>query len=549
MTRRSWVLAGLLLSVPAAVVGVMSIAGCGNNSSPPAVINPGNKGEKDKVTADIAPPAEAAFKKWEKPAAVLVLSGEQHGYMEPCGCSDTQSGGVARRDDLFRQIREELKWPVVGLDLGGIPKRERKQSVIKFDAIRAALTEMGYAAQGMGPDELRLPTDHLLAVGQPAEGEAAKHLSFVAANVVLFDSPDLGTPLHEKVVKVGDLKIGVTSVLDPVMKSEIVPEGGAGENFRIEPMEETIKASLARLNEQKPDLLVLLSHASNATSEKLAAAFPDFDLIVSAGGYEEPEQAPIRSEKPMILNVGHKGKGVGVLGIYPDDKQQPLKFEFVNLDKWRFKETAAMREHMRAYQQRLKDEKVAQQDGELSHPSGNRFVGAAKCGECHKKAYAIWSKSRHAHAFESLETGGKEYTEGDKKGTPFVSRIYDAECLACHTTGWNPQEMLRFEGGYLPPEWVDGTDAQKHMKALRGNQCENCHGPGSHHAELDEKWSLDPKSVSEEDLTAARREVKLTVATAKDKVCFKCHDTDNSPKFKTATFDQYWEKVKHQGRD
>ena len=36
-----------------------------------------------------------------KPAAVLVISGEQHGYMEPCGCSEEQEGGLIRRYDLI----------------------------------------------------------------------------------------------------------------------------------------------------------------------------------------------------------------------------------------------------------------------------------------------------------------------------------------------------------------------------------------------------------------------------------------------------------------
>lgn len=547
MSRKSWVLAGLLLSTPLAVVGVTSIAGCGNSVPPKNTIEGGKP--VTPTTVAVAPPPEAAFKKWSKPAAVLVLSGEQHGYLEPCGCSDTQSGGVSRRADLFRQIREDQKWPVAGLDLGGMPKRERKQSHIKFDTMRAALADMGYVAQAIGPDELRLQTDHLLAVGQALEGDSQKHLPFVSANVVLFDSPDLGTPLHERLVTVGDLKIGVTSVLDPALKSEIVPDGGTGENFRIEPMDDAIRASLGRLNEQKPDFLVLLAHAGIPASTQLAETFPEFDLIVSAGGPEEPDPKPLRSEKPMIVNVGHKGKAVGVLGIYPDDKKEPLKFELVNLDKWRFKEVEAMREHMRAYQQRLKAEKIAQQDGELVHPTGLKFVGAAKCGECHKRAYAYWKTTRHAHAYESLETGGKEYVEGDKKGVPFVARTHDAECLACHTTGWNPQEMLRYEGGYLPPEWVEGEAAKAHMKGLRGQQCENCHGPGSRHAELDEKWAADRKLVSEDDVIEARREVKLTLSIAKDKVCYKCHDADNSPKFKAATFDAYWEKVKHPWRD
>ena len=42
--------------------------------------------------------AKPLFDGWKKPAAVLVLSGEQHGFFEPCGCAEHQSGGFARRE-------------------------------------------------------------------------------------------------------------------------------------------------------------------------------------------------------------------------------------------------------------------------------------------------------------------------------------------------------------------------------------------------------------------------------------------------------------------
>ena len=54
---------------------------------------------------------------WKSPAAVLLLTGEQHGYLEPCGCSIDQLGGMARRADLVRILTKERKWPVAGLDV------------------------------------------------------------------------------------------------------------------------------------------------------------------------------------------------------------------------------------------------------------------------------------------------------------------------------------------------------------------------------------------------------------------------------------------------
>src|SRR5690606_29883495 len=102
------------------------------------------------------------FGQWPQPAAVLVLTGESHGYLEPCGCSENQSGGVARRSDLFKQLRAK-GWPVAGLDLGGTLKRSRKQSQIKFSAITDALRLLDYRGLGLGSEELRLGPAFLIS--------------------------------------------------------------------------------------------------------------------------------------------------------------------------------------------------------------------------------------------------------------------------------------------------------------------------------------------------------------------------------------------------
>lgn len=552
MSRSSWLLAGAVLTVPAIVFGVMSISGCGNDNLPTNRIPPGGDpaaGREPTIKKPDQPPADLkpALDGWTKPAAAIVLSGEQHGYLEPCGCTDTQSGGVSRRADLFRQMKEK-GWEATGLDLGGVPKRARAQSLIKFDVMRAALKEMGYAAQGFGPDELRLDAGHLLAVGASTEPGQPAAFPFVCANVVLFDTPDLGTPLHQQIVKVGDVTIGVTAVLDPAVKNEIAAEGSAlASTFKIEPMEEPLRKAVDALKGEKPDLLVLLSHCELPTTKKLIESFPEFDLVVSAGGPEDPDPKPVQAAKPLLVTVGHKGKSVGVVGYYPDAEPK-LKYELVNLDKWRFHETPAMQEHMRAYQKRLKDEEIVAKELPLENSNGNTYVGAKKCGECHKKAYETWKTTKHAHAFESIDVGGEEYQKGEKKGT-YISRVFDAECLACHSVGWNPQEMLRYKDGYMPPEFASDEATKAHMLALRGNQCENCHGPGSRHTELDEAWAKDRGQVKEEDVLAARKEVKLLLAEAKDKLCYKCHDNDNSPHFNATTFDLYWNKVKHPWRD
>ena len=60
--------------------------------------------------------------------------------------------------------------------------------------------------------------------------------------------------------------------------------------------------------------------------------------MLSAGGPEDGKAKPEKIGKTLLLNVGLKGKHVGVVGFYPDAKNasERIKFELVSLDAERF---------------------------------------------------------------------------------------------------------------------------------------------------------------------------------------------------------------------
>lgn len=470
---------------------------------------------------------------WAKPSLALLLTGEQHGYLEPCGCSESQSGGMARRADLVRVLVEEKGWDLVGLDVGGTLKRSRRQDKIKFEKLMEAFQKLHYAAVGVGLEELKLGADFILTrmPGDPDELDTSAAL--VSANVVLFDQPELGWPLAHRLIERSGVKVGVTSVFGLSLRDKVAP-AGVNTNLTIRDPDEVLPGVIQTLEESKPDLMVLLSHGSEEEALALAKKYPQFRIILAAGGYEEPDGKPIKVGETWVLNVGHKGKRVGVLGFYRDNPDQPFKFELIQLDKDRFKNHPDMRELMKHYQQQLEDEGVAVSDELLlQHPSGFKFVGAEKCGECHTKAFAHWKETGHAQAFTTLKEGPwHEQRAAERVG--WIQRQFDPECLSCHIAGWHPQEMLRYESGYVD---------EKTSPHLLGQQCENCHGPGSQHVEREES------GASLDELMAARQFVRRTLDDAKKTTCVECHDPDNSPKFTPERFDEFWEQVKHPFKD
>ena len=294
------------------------------------------------------------FAGWRDPALVLILSGEQHGYIEPCGCSLNQLGGLSRRADLIRQIHER-GWLTTGLDVGGLVNNpNRPQGKLKFDMILKCLTDMKYAGVAMGVEELQLTFD-FLSFHKPDE------LPFLGTNLVFFDDPSfVGAPLLKRVVTVGNVKLGVLAVFGPELDVKVRPNGQdlGGFDYKVLPPAEAIKKHLAEIQSEKPDLLVLLSHSKLDASIELATLFPEFDLVVTAGGPEDPVTSPrFLKKKTMFVAPGQKGKHVPVVGYFPGSANERLKYELVDLDDERFKESPRIAEHMKFYQEDMLKER------------------------------------------------------------------------------------------------------------------------------------------------------------------------------------------------
>ncbi len=477
-----------------------------------------------------APLAALQFPKWPKPSFVLVATAEQKGYFEPCGCTANQLGGMTRRAGLFRQL-ESLGWPVRGVDAGSISSRTGAQAQMKFEATLEALRQLRYVGLAVGPEELRLEPGYLLSQ-HLTDGE--DYVGFLSANLTFFGSSDVGTPLAKRVFEAGGVKVGVTSVMSETIRREVLPEDSSGADVTWSDPGEALGRVLQQFEEERVQVRILLSQSTLEESRKLAEQFPAFDVIVSAQGFGEGESVPEQIGRVRLVQVGEKGRTAGVLGFYPGDAEQPVRFELVTLSGPRFGDDGAMVEIMRGYQQRLRDERMVAAQAAVGHPSNAGYVGAVKCGECHTKAFKVWQQSAHAHALESLDPAagrpGAERLHG-------IDRSFDAECLSCHVGGWDAQNYLRFRGGFLPQEQAE-TDEERLLSALLpGNQCENCHGPGSRHVELIEAGNT----------AAAASEVRVTLEQARgDSGCVKCHDGDNSPEF---SFDKYWQQIRHPDRD
>ncbi|HVC96979.1 MAG TPA: multiheme c-type cytochrome, partial [Pirellulales bacterium] len=415
-----------------------------------AVRDESGSGAKQRQTDD------TLFRGWPKPKLALVLTGEQLGYIEPCGCSglENQKGGLRRRYTLLKQLRGK-GWPVVAMDNGGLINRFGRESEIKFEkTVEALATEapqgMGYAAIGFGTADLKLPAGAITAV--LAGFEAPEKNPFISANVGVLGF-DGGLTRRFAVVKAGGMKLGITSVLGDGYRKQI-----NNDDISFLAAKEGLSRAYQELSAQRCDRLVLLAHAGPKESAELAGQFPAFGVVVTAGGADEPPHEPttLNGGKTLLIEVGHKGMYAIVLGFY-DDKKTPIRYQRVPIDK-RFTDAPEMDKIMDAFQAQLRDEEWSRLVRRAAH-HGGKFAGSRKCAECHQKEFDLWRNTPHADATVTLT----------KVKPP---RQFDPECVSCHVTGWNPQE-------YFP--YTTGFDSLKTTPDLAGNGCENCHGPAAAH--------------------------------------------------------------------
>ena len=477
------------------------------------------------------PPAEAGIatfdekhqkiaEDWPKPQAVLCITGQQHGYIEPCGCTglENQKGGLNRRDTLMTHLKER-GWDIVPMDVGNFERRLGRQAEIKFQTTVEALNEMQYRSATLGIDDLKLSSTHLLSL---TASEGKTETPFVSANAHILVEEYMP---KFKVIEVGGRKLGVTAALGDHFRSELTSHS----DIVTTPAASALAPVVSELKRAGCDYLILLAHASLEESQQLARDVPGFDLVVTAGGYPEPpfQLEAIEGSTAKLAQVGAKGMYTVLIGLYPDPSE-PVRYQRVALSS-QFHDSPRMLERFSKYQKQLE---ALGFEGlglrEVTHPSGRQFVGSAACGECHTRAFEVWKNSEHFQATQSLVKPPNDRS--------MIPRHFDPECLSCHVTGWNAQNYYPYASGYHSLE---------RTPSLTGNGCENCHGPGSAHVAA-ENGDIQADAAM---LKQLQEQMRLPLAEARAR-CMECHDQDNSPEFQhEGSFEKYWQQIAHPFRD
>jgi hypothetical protein len=524
------------------------------------------------------------------PDAVIVFTGQSYGYLQPCGCSRPQTGGLERRAEFIESLKAK-GWPVAGVDLGDLyPEKVvlAEQGQLKYIATMKALRDMGYLGVGVGKTELQgdllallsgyaLQKDQrpfTLAGNAVGVGQGNPPMRFAREKYFPGDK----RPMVEmiEVGEVGKVSVGVAGVVGTVLQQDNLKKKWAPNiDFTGEQQAIDDAAKALAKHKSKPQLKVLIYQGPNADAVKMATAFPQFQVILCrAAEGAPPLLAPIpvvgpkhaKGEQTLVVEVGEKGQHVGVLGAFKNGNRFDFKYQLVPLGEEYITPGAdavalANNKALQAldeYAKAVKDAKLLPQYRRKPHPAQIAladmkppvkltYVGTAQCAGCHAAEAAQWKATPHSNAMNTLENVAKR---------PNL-RQFDGECVKCHSVGFD------YDSGY-----VDNVKTP----LLRDVGCESCHGPGSGHVNapknkdflnLMSPWKpgggaagaapvkLDLKLIEEMAKTDPLKRGEKPIPPAQQMVinkvtqtCMNCHDNEADPHF---DFYKNWPKIAHTG--
>jgi hypothetical protein len=513
------------------------------------------------------PAAPPLFQGWGKPDLAIVVSGQTHGYLQPCGCSRPQFGGLARRYNFIKSLKDK-GWQVVAVDLGDILQTHGPLTRLKYATSMKALQLMGYSAVGIGQRELLMPLHDALAEFS-VDHEKPRPVALNLANIekkeqVFFD-------LNARQYEIVNTKpsVGVIGLVGNHVAERVVKKLPSNEKeIRFTDNGKLLGPALQVLAQQKVDFAIVLYQGKEKEEKKDEATGKDeieepalacaeychqlhakdrsltpVRLIVCLSDDDEPPSAPTfnpRAPSIPIVTLGHKGRYVGVIGFFKKGAALYSKYQLVSIGP--DFETKSGLEKANPVNVLMEDYAKAVQKGgflgkwprgkhaiQVKHANA-RYVGSDRCADCHEHAYAVWEKSGHAHAYDTLVNA-----------TNPSLRQHDPECIMCHTVGFQHPT-----GYFDPPQGSTPKQVDKHNVKLRHVGCENCHGPCSDHVNNPQDKALYPvinpfrAPANENEQQKKNRMLRL------DFFCQKCHDIENDVHWNKVDFIQgKWMKIEH----
>jgi predicted CXXCH cytochrome family protein len=422
---------GLLLALPMALAAL--VAAC----------------EGCKPSGTAKPAASAAV---APVTGRLVLMSDLGAALEPCGCVADQRGGLARLGAFMEGAGFPVALAAAGPTFFDDVLFEDGRLAQALDKARTVASIFATSPFFFAPSR----SDFAAGRGELAALLASSKGYAVSAGLEVGGAP-FGAP---RLVEVGPTKVAFVGFSAAPKDALVQPVEGV----RFEAGERSLREEVAGLRAQGARLVVLLASASRGEALRVVDHTPGIDVVLvgaaSVRGEVVREDVPIdRVEGAVVLEPASRLQSVAVVDLVDrggafaegpsgEGSRFTARLEQVGAARVKSATFAAL---IADYDARVDAQNRVRYASREPMPVAEgqaRYVGAQVCAGCHAQPTAVWSATRHAHAYPSL-------TEKHK--------AFDLDCVGCHVTG------------YEKP----GGSTVTHVTNLENVQCEVCHGPGS----------------------------------------------------------------------
>jgi len=351
---------------------------------------------------------------------VLVVGGDTHGYLSPCGCTAPMSGGIRRRATAVEMIRKS--GPTILVDTGSLVKDAGRQNELKAETLAQTLARMDAAAIQLTAEDARLGAGTLASITSLAPNR------FVTGSVKGVEGV---SPFNER----GPLLIGAVSP-QPTGLAEAVGKAAVSSD-------DATRSLIAEAAKRKR-LPMLMVAGDLAQAKSIAQRFPAL-RVVTYRSVGDPPSAPVRVGQTILVTPGEHGKKLVRLTL---QGEKVGGYAAIDLGP-SYGDHADVSRYYTTYLRRVASAKLIER---LPRMDSAAFAGTAECGKCHTDALKTWHATAHAGALQTLAKEGHDR---------------DPDCVSCHVVG------LDKKGGFR-------TLADTPQLANVG--CESCHGAGADHA-------------------------------------------------------------------
>jgi len=353
----------------------------------------------------------------QKPAGepfLIVWSYDTSGYLEPCGCSAHQLGGLARRASKIAELRTGQ--PVFAIEGARHLEEGGEFRLFKSEILIKSLNSMGYDALMLGAREAaqgRSGIENLIAVAR---------FPLFSANL---EVEGVSWPERVVIKEIAGSRLAVTGASQPEIVEYDLPEG-----VRFgDPM--AALASVLGTVGDGADLVVVCLEGKTDWIERVIDRFRDRVDLFLTGDLRDIDimsrsqitaRLDFRDDPPVLNNLAW-GRYLGVVTATPRRGGYRFSGTNVPLDEAIAEDAAVLDIMAKDFRPQLVNY-FTQFTGQLPQA----YKSPKTCADCHPDEYDVYATTGHSRAMETLER---------------VGQVYNPDCMGCHLTYDPEQDQLR----------------------------------------------------------------------------------------------------------